>query len=576
MFKTLIKIPRFLLKEHKINLFFFIIFSLFIPIFESIGVASLGAVILFVLDIENFINLIPGETNRSILTGMDKKQLIFYSSLLFVIILTIKNLFILLYFFFEGNFKRQIGNYHSELLFRKFIDQNYIDLITYNLSNIQNEILVQAKKISGLIFLTAGFVKDIILALIFIITLFLMNFKATLFLLALSLIISVSFFYLTSKKIKLIGGRIRLLEGELVKIVRSTFEGFKIIILFGKKYFFSSKFSNALSEMTKHELWYFVLSKIPRLMFEMIFAVSLVAFLNIFVLQELDINEVLPYLVFLSLITMRMLPIFPNINLIIAQMKIHQIAVEKIIDLLLQTSKSPNSKKIMYKKEEKENLFKKIENLNLIKINFKFPKSNNKILNDFSYSFDTNKLYALAGRSGTGKSTLVDLITGMLEPDSGQVLSGRISIFENLKSWQNKVGYVPQENFLINDTVKKNICFGEDEEKIDNKRLNDAINQSDLRDFINNLPKQENTEIADRGINISGGQRQRIGLARALYQNRNVLLLDEATSSVDTETEEAILKTLHKIKKDRIIIMIAHRQSTIEKCDQIINLEKLK
>jgi len=574
--KTLIKIPKFLLKKHKINLFFFIIFSLFIPLFESIGVASLGAVILFVLDIKNFIHLIPGETNRSILTGMDKTQLIFYSSLLFVIILTIKNLFILLYFFFEGNFKRQIGNYHSELLFRKFIDQNYIDWITYNLSNIQNEILVQAKKISGLIFLTAGFVKDIILALIFIITLFLMNFKATLFLLALSLIITVSFFYLTSKKIKLIGGRIRLLEGELVKIVRSTFEGFKIIILFGKKYFFSSKFSNALSEMTKHELWYFILSKIPRLMFEMIFAVSLVAFLNIFVLQELDINKVLPYLVFLSLITMRMLPIFTNINLIIAQMKIHQIAVEKIIDLLLQTSKSPNSKKIMYKKEEKENLFKKIENLNLIKINFKFPKSNNKILNDFSYSFDTNKLYALAGRSGIGKSTLIDLITGVLEPDSGQVLYGRVNIFENLKNWQNKIGYVPQENFLINDSIKNNICFGEDEEKINHKRLNDAINQSDLRDFINNLPKQENTEIADRGINISGGQRQRIGLARALYQNRNVLLLDEATSSVDTETEEAILKTLHKIKNDRIIIMIAHRQSTIEKCDQIINLEKLK
>ena len=111
---------------------------------------------------------------------------------------------------------------------------------------------------------------------------------------------------------------------------------------------------------------------------------------------------------------------------------------------------------------------------------------------------------------------------------------------------------------------------------VDNKRLNDAINQSDLRDFINNLPKKENTEIADRGINISGGQRQRIGLARALYQNRNVLLLDEATSSVDTDTEDAILKTLHKIKNNRIIIMIAHRQSSIEKCDQIINLERFK
>ena len=381
---------------------------------------------------------------------------------------------------------------------------------------------------------------------------------------------------MTNEKIKFKGGRIRLLEGDLVKIVRSTFEGFKIIILFGKKNYFSKKFSNALNEMTSHIVWYTILSKVPRLLFEIIFAVSIVVFLNFIIMQKNDINEVIPYMVFLSLIIIRMLPIFTNVNLVIAQLKIQQVAVENIMDLLLQTSASSNSKKIIYKKEVEKILFNKIENLNLIKINFKFPKSNNKILNNFSYSFDTNKLYALVGRSGTGKSTLVDLITGVLEPDSGQVLSGRINIFENLINWQSKVGYVPQENFLINDTIKNNICFGEDEEKIDNKRLNDAINQSDLRDFINNLPKKENTEIADRGINISGGQRQRIGLARALYQNRNVLLLDEATSSVDTDTEDAILKTLHKIKNNRIIIMIAHRQSSIEKCDQIINLERFR
>ena len=481
-----------------------------------------------------------------------------------------------MYFVFEANLKRQIGNYHTKLLFKKFIDKNYIDLILHNLSNIQNEILVQVKKISSLIFLIVGFTKDIILALIFITTLLLMNFKATILLLIVSLIITFLFFFMTNKKIKFKGGRIRLLEGDLVKIVRSTFEGFKIVILFGKKKFFSKKFSNALNEMTDHILWYTILSKVPKLLFEMIFAVSIVVFLNFIIVQENDIKEAIPYLVFLSLIIIRMLPIFSNINLVIAQLKIQQIAVENIMDLLLQTSASSNSKKIIYKKEVDKNLFNKIENLNLIKINFKFPKSNNKILNNFSYSFDTNKLYALVGRSGTGKSTLVDLITGVLEPDSGQVLSGRISIFENLINWQSKVGYVPQENFLINDSIKNNICFGEDEEKIDNKRLNDAINQSDLRDFINNLPKKENTEIADRGINISGGQRQRIGLARALYQNRNVLLLDEATSSVDTDTEDAILKTLHKIKNNRIIIMIAHRQSSIEKCDQIINLERFK
>ena len=265
MIKTLIKLPRFFLKRHKINLFFFIIFSLFIPLLESIGVTSLGAVILFVLDAENFIHFIPGESNRSILLEMDKTRLIFYSSLLFIIIILLKNLFIFMYFVFEANLQRQIGNYHTKLLFKKFIDKNYIDLITHNLSNIQNEILVQIKKISTLIFTIVGFIKDIILALIFITTLLLINFKATILLLIVSLLITFLFFFMTNEKIKFKGGRIRLLEGDLVKIVRSTFEGFKIIILFGKKNYFSKKFSNALNEMTSHIVWYTILSKVPRL-----------------------------------------------------------------------------------------------------------------------------------------------------------------------------------------------------------------------------------------------------------------------------------------------------------------------
>ena len=162
MIKTLIKIPKFFLKKNKINLFFFIIFSLFIPLLESIGVTSLGAVILFVLDAESLIHFIPGESNRNILLGMEKTRLIFYSSLLFIITILLKNLFIFMYFVFEANLKRQIGNYHTKLLFKKFIDKNYIDLIIHNLSNIQNEILVQVKKISILIFLIVGFTKDII------------------------------------------------------------------------------------------------------------------------------------------------------------------------------------------------------------------------------------------------------------------------------------------------------------------------------------------------------------------------------------------------------------------------------
>ena len=572
MIKTLLQIPKYIDKKHKLNLIFFFIFALFVPLLESVSVASLGAIVLFVIDIESSISFIPSLYLQELLINMDQTKLILYTSCIFIFVLILKNIFIFLYFVFEGKIKRNIGNYHSEILFKKFINKNYLDLISYNLSNIQNEIIVQAKKISSLIFLISGFAKDMMLALIFIISLFIMNYKATIFLIILSLSFSYLFYFLTNKKIKIVGGIIRTLEAELVKVVRATFEGFKIIILFGKKDFFRNKFHTDLSEKTKYELWYFIISKIPRLLLEIVFAFSLVVFLNIFLFNEINLNKILPFLVFLSLISMRMLPIFTNVNLTIAQMKITQIAVENIIGILSDRSEFLFSKKDSSTKIDKEVKFNKIKDIVLKDVYFKYPQKSDRVIKNFSYTFSEGTLYALAGRSGAGKSTLVDLMSGVLQPNSGKIFSGTQNIHENIKNWQKKVGYVPQENFLINDSIKNNICFGEKPEEVDIDFLNKTIDQSDLRDFINNLPEKENIILGDRGVNISGGQKQRIGLARALYQNRSFLILDEATSSVDTQTEDTILKTLHKIKKNRIIIMIAHRQSTIEQCDQIIYL----
>ena len=211
---------------------------------------------------------------------MSQAQLILYSSFIFVFMLVLKNIVIFIFYFFEGRIKRNISNYHSELLFQKFINKNYLNLISYNLSNIQNEILGQSKKISALVFVITGFIKDMTLALIFLISLFIMNYKATIILIILSLSFSYSFYFFTNKRIKIIGGIIKNLESELVKVVRATFEGFKIIILFGKKKFFINKFHISLKEKTRHELWFFIVSKIPRLLLEIMFALSLVGFLT--------------------------------------------------------------------------------------------------------------------------------------------------------------------------------------------------------------------------------------------------------------------------------------------------------
>jgi ABC-type multidrug transport system fused ATPase/permease subunit len=206
-------------------------------------------------------------------------------------------------------------------------------------------------------------------------------------------------------------------------------------------------------------------------------------------------------------------------------------------------------------------------------VGFNYPGLDKPILRNISFKFLPNKIYALVGKTGAGKSTLLDLAIGIIQPTTGIILSGKDNINSNILEWRKSVGYVPQDNFLLNDTILNNICFGEENKNIDLNKFNEAVDKSDLTEFINQLPDKENTYIGDKGVRISGGQRQRIGLARALYENRFFLALDEATSAVDDQTENTILKTLNKIKKNKIIIIIAHRETTVNLCDEIVKLE---
>ena len=178
------------------------------------------------------------------------------------------------------------------------------------------------------------------------------------------------------------------------------------------------------------------------------------------------------------------------------------------------------------------------------------------------------------GESGSGKSTLVDLLLGLLKPTSGEILIDGISGLQTGQSWRNSIGYVSQSIFLTDDSVKNNIALGIPDHQIDNKRIIELLKQTKLDKLVNEMPFGINTLVGERGIQISGGQRQRIGLARALYNNPDILILDEATSALDSETEIEVMKSIYKLKKDKTIIMIAHRLSTLENCDFIFNIEK--
>jgi ATP-binding cassette, subfamily B, bacterial PglK len=209
-------------------------------------------------------------------------------------------------------------------------------------------------------------------------------------------------------------------------------------------------------------------------------------------------------------------------------------------------------------------------------IRFCYTDSSFDIISNINLTIPKNNFIGFAGATGCGKTTLVDIILGLLTPQSGQIIVDDTPITQkNIPSWQQKIGYVPQEIYLSDDTIRKNIAFGLPNKDIDDKQVKFAAQLAALDTFVENeLPNKYNTIIGERGIRLSGGQRQRIGLARALYRNPEILVLDEATSSLDGATEEAVLKAIHHAAEARTVIMIAHRLNTLKDCDQIYILEK--
>ena len=222
--------------------------------------------------------------------------------------------------------------------------------------------------------------------------------------------------------------------------------------------------------------------------------------------------------------------------------------------------------------EEKGPPFSFQHELRLDNICFSYENSKTEIFRDFSLSIPVNSSVAFVGRTGCGKTTLVDLIAGLLQPDKGAVLADGRDIRENLRSWRSLIGYVPQFIYIMDDTILANVTLGSDTGNIEMERVRTALRMAQLEDFIASLPDGLNTVVGDRGARLSGGQRQRIGIARALYHQPRILILDEATSALDNETEKAFVDAIEVLHGKLTLLIIAHRLSTTRSCSMIVDI----
>lgn len=360
------------------------------------------------------------------------------------------------------------------------------------------------------------------------------------------------------------------------KLMGEGFGGIKDALLLGRQRIFTERFDYASKCFAEAQGTTQAMSQVPRYAMELV-AFGSVIFLILYLLSvhEGNLGSILPVLSVYALAGFKLLPALQQVYNSISTIRANLAAFDALRDDLYESSKHV-TKELSLDQVQVDRL-SPISTIILDKVTFTYPGKLEPILNDVTIEIPVKQVIGLVGASGSGKSTVIDLLLGLVDPQKGKVLIDEKPIVkENRRSWQNSIGFVPQAIFLADSSIRENIAFGLSSEVICEEKVRKAATMAHLDELLKELPQGLDTRVGERGVQLSGGQRQRIGIARALYHDPEVLVLDEATSALDGITEKLVMKAIQDFSGKKTIIMIAHRLTTVEACDSIFMLENGK
>jgi len=379
---------------------------------------------------------------------------------------------------------------------------------------------------------------------------------------------------LVRKQLKVNGDNLSVISTERFRLMNEGFGGIKDVLLLNRHHDFVERFQDSGKDFAYARGTNNAISQVPRYFMELVaFGTMIGLVLLLIKLHQGDLGAVLPILAVYALAAFKLLPALQQIYSSITQIKGNASAFEAIKEDLAQ---SLDNKQAMFDENINEQLsFKK--NIALTNIDFTYPGKSNLAISSLDMVIPVNSVIGLVGSSGSGKSTTIDLLLGLLTPDAGEIyIDNTCMTAMNKRAWQNTIGFVPQSIFLSEGTIAENVAFGLAKKDINLEQVKKALQLANMIELVQDLPNGVNTKVGERGVQLSGGQRQRIGIARALYNEADVLVFDEATSALDGITERIIMESIHNLSGKKTIIMIAHRLKTVQKCDIIYMMDKGK
>ena len=569
MFKNL----EILLNSHqRLHVGLVVVGMLLAALLEMLGIGAIPGFVALLSNPDALLERLPDSAISSWVRESELSVVTLYGAALLAVIFVIKNLYIAGLVYAEGLVIRDVTTEVATRMFRTYVNNPYTFHLQRNpaelIRNVSTEVLQAVSLMSsGMMLMREG----LVLIVVFLLLLFLdpTISLATFFLLG----VAAAAFYVSVRRSLLERGRLaQAHRGRQLQAVNQALGAIKVAKILGRESYLIDQFSREVKGLQHHDFYRRVVAALPRLFLEVLAVSSIVVVAAAFVLLGRTIVSMLPVLALLAVGTVRLVPAFNSITASLVQIRNHYPALELICQELRELEHAANSQAAQTALPLAEAKFQ--SEIEIRDLHFKYPGAANESLSGVSVRIRAGEAVGIIGPSGAGKSTLIDVILGLLTPTSGEVRVDGRKIEESISDWQRQIGYIPQDIYLIDASIRHNIAFGLPDDEIDDLAFERALGAAQLDAFVDTLPAGAETIVGDRGIRLSGGQRQRIGIARALYNNPEVLVMDEATSALDNETERAVVAAIWKLRGDRTIIIIAHRSSTVQGCDRLYLLEE--
>ncbi|TVR16961.1 MAG: ABC transporter ATP-binding protein [Balneolaceae bacterium] len=573
MIKSLKKIYSLLPRKDRFRFGLLFVMMVVASLFELIGISLIPAFVISIAEPERILSIhILGDFLRDM--GIDTTQrLALTGAIALITVYLLKNTYLTYYKYLKQKFVLNKRLYLQNRLFKAYMTAPYTFYLNKNsaelLRNVNGEI---GKIITGTVLpfleislntITFIFIIGALLYLepvITIVTVVMMGGGGYIFL------------SITQKKTEDSGRISRLASGDMNRMILQGLGGFKEARVLNRESLFLKQYNKFAKKGIGAAIYQTVVKSLPKPIIETLLITGILVVTLIMIFEGRSFNQIIPTLTLFGVAAVKLMPIF---NTFVQQVT----SIRYSADAVFTVSGDLEYLEKITASEEKENL-KAVERVNLQKeivldnVSYRYPGADSFAVKNINLTIPKGDAVAFVGASGAGKTTLVDLILGLLEPESGRILADSTDISENLRGWMKNIGYIQQSNYLFDERIFRNIAFGIPDDEVDEEKLRNAIEAAQLGDLIKRLPIGLKTRVGERGVRLSGGQRQRVTIARALYNNPQILVMDEATSALDNITEKFVIEAIERLRGDRTIIMIAHRLTTVKNCDIIYMMEE--